>query len=158
ISELWAAIVERTRAALASGALQPIATEQRVVEDAGVPFVVRSVSSLERKRLEARRLEGANEEGARNPLMPPEPPLTGGDLTPTHVGVLNKYPVVEHHLLVVTKAAAPQEAALDRDDFLAVARCLAELDGLVFYNGGREAGASQPHKHLQLVPLPLDRG
>jgi ATP adenylyltransferase len=123
-----------------------------------VPFVVRSVSSLERKRLEAKRLEGAKEEGARNPLMPPEPPLTVGDITPTHVGVLNKYPVVQHHLLIVTKVAAPQEAALDRDDFLAVARCLAEIDGLVFYNGGREAGASQPHKHLQLVPLPLDRG
>ena len=54
-----AAIVERTRAALAAGALQPIATEQSVVEDAGVRFVVRSVSSLERKRLEARRLEQA---------------------------------------------------------------------------------------------------
>ena len=90
--------------------------------------------------------------------MPPEPPLTVGDITPTHVGVLNKYPVVDHHLLIVTKAPAPQEAALDRDDFLAVARCLAEIDGLVFYNGGREAGASQPHKHLQLVPLPFDRG
>ena len=49
ISELWAAIVERTRTALAAGALQPIATEQGVVEDAGVPFVVRSVSSLERQ-------------------------------------------------------------------------------------------------------------
>ena len=38
-----------TAAALASGALQPIATEQEVVEDQGVPFIVRSVSSLARK-------------------------------------------------------------------------------------------------------------
>ena len=150
--------MERTRAALAGGALQPIATEQSVVEDAGVPFVVRSVSSLERKRLEDRRLERTEDAAARNPLMPPEPPLTVGDLTPTHVGVLNKFPVVQHHLLIVAKSPLPQEAALDRDDFLAVARCLAEVDGLAFYNGGREAGASQPHRHLQLVPLPLDRG
>ena len=121
-------------------------------------FVVRSVSSLERKRLEARGLAAAEDGRGRNPLMPPEPPLTVGDVTPTHVGVLNKYPVVERHLLVVTKAPVPQEVALDRDDFLAVARCLAEIDGLAFYNGGREAGASQPHKHLQLVPLPLNRG
>ena len=90
--------------------------------------------------------------------MPPEPVLTVGDITPTHVGVLNKFPVVEHHLLVVTKQFVPQEAALDRDDFAAVARCLEAVDGLVFYNGGRAAGASQPHKHLQLVPLPLDDG
>jgi ATP adenylyltransferase len=123
-----------------------------------VPFVVRSVSSLERKRLEARRVAKAGEGRARNPLMPPEPPLTVGDLTPTHVGVLNKYPVVGHHLLLVTKAPIPQEAALERDDFAAIARCLAEVDGLAFYNGGREAGASQAHKHLQLVPLPLGAG
>ncbi len=90
--------------------------------------------------------------------MPPEPALTVGDITPTHVGVLNKFPVVDHHLLVVTKHFVPQEAALDRDDFAAVASCLAAVDGLVFYNAGRAAGASQPHKHLQLVRLPLDDG
>jgi sulfate adenylyltransferase (ADP) / ATP adenylyltransferase len=103
-------------------------------------------------------VEQAGDDRERNPLMPPEPALTVGDITPTHVGVLNKFPVVEHHLLVVTKQFVPQEAALDRDDFAAVARCLAAVDGLVFYNGGRAAGASQPHKHLQLVPLPLDDG
>jgi ATP adenylyltransferase len=151
-------VLERERAALAAGALQPIATEETTIEDAGVRFVVRSVSSLERKRLEARRLERAQDEAPRNPLMPPEPPLAVGDVTSTHVGVLNKFPVVAHHLLLVTKAAVPQQAALDGDDFRAIARCLAEVDGLVFYNGGREAGASQPHKHLQLVPLPLGAG
>jgi ATP adenylyltransferase len=31
--------------------------------------------------------------------------------------------------------------------------CLAEFNGLVFYNGGKLAGASQPHKHLQIVPF-----
>jgi ATP adenylyltransferase len=151
-------VLERERAALAAGALQPIATEEATIEDVGVPFVVRSVSSLERKRLEAQRAERAREERPRNPLMPPEAPLTVGDVTPTHVGVLNKYPVVAHHLLLVTKAAVPQEAALDGDDFRALARCLAAVDGLAFYNGGRDAGASQPHKHLQLVPLPLGAG
>lgn len=30
-----------------------------------------------------------------------------------------------------------------------------EYQGLGFYNGGEEAGASQSHKHLQFVPLPL---
>ena len=33
-----------------------------------------------------------------------------------------------------------------------------EIDGLGFYNGGTMAGASQAHKHLQLVPLPLMHG
>ena len=29
---------------------------------------------------------------------------------------------------------------------------LAEVEGLAFFNGGTVAGASQPHKHLQVVP------
>ena len=33
--------------------------------------------------------------------------------------------------------------------------CLAEFEGLAFYNSGKAAGASQHHKHLQLVPLPF---
>jgi ATP adenylyltransferase len=33
---------------------------------------------------------------------------------------------------------------------------MGEIDGLAFYNAGQAAGASEPHKHLQLVPLPLD--
>ena len=32
-----------------------------------------------------------------------------------------------------------------------------EFESLGFYNAGRQAGASQPHKHLQIVPLPLER-
>ena len=115
-----------------------------------MPFLVRSVSSLERKRLEARQLEGAKGRAARNPLMPPGR-RSRRRLTPTHVGVLNKYPVVEHHLLIVTKAAVPQEAALDRDDFLAVAALPGGDRRARVCNGGREAGASQAHKHLQLV-------
>jgi ATP adenylyltransferase len=41
---------------------------------------------------------------------------------------------------------------LNLQDFIALWACLVEYDGLAFYNGGKEAGASQPHKHLQLVP------
>jgi ATP adenylyltransferase len=161
---LWTAILEREREALASGALRPIATEESIVEDAGVRFIVRTVSSLEQKDQEPPRrapLGAPLDRGAkqkRNPFLPPDPALTVGEISPTHVAVLNKYPVVEHHLLVVTKRFIPQEEALDHDDFAAVATCLGEIDGLAFYNAGREAGASQPHKHLQLVPLPLGAG
>ena len=117
-------------------------------------FIVRSVSSLAQKDTQSRRADPVGAE-PRNPFLPPDAELTIGEITPTHVGVLNKYPVVAHHLLVVTKQFVPQETLLDRDDFVALAACLEELDGLAFYNAGRAAGASQPHKHLQLVPLPL---
>ncbi len=154
---LWTALLEREREALASGALRPIATEESVLEDAGVRFILRRVSSLERKA-QAGSLAKAPAGDRGNPFLPPDPALTVGEISPTHVAVLNKHPVIEHHLLVVTKRFVAQEEALDYDDFAAVATCLGETDGLAFYNAGRDAGASQPHKHLQLAPLPLGAG
>jgi ATP adenylyltransferase len=44
---------------------------------------------------------------------------------------------------------------LDEADFTALSLGMADHTGLGFYNGGAVAGASQPHKHLQWVPLPL---
>ncbi|NIR61952.1 MAG: phosphorylase, partial [Gammaproteobacteria bacterium] len=58
----------------------------------------------------------------------------------------------------ITRAARPQTELLDASDFEASLLALAGSDGLVFYNGGAEAGASQAHKHLQHVPLPLAPG
>ena len=40
-------------------------------------------------------------------------------------------------------------------DLEAVCQCMGEFDSLAFYNGGAVAGASEPHRHLQVVPLPL---
>jgi ATP adenylyltransferase len=128
---------------------------ETALEDGDVRFVVRSVSSLARKRA-----AGAlpKDTARQNPFAPPDAELVVGDITPTHFGVLNKYPVVDHHLLVVTHDFVDQAMLLDASDFAALAACLREVDGLGFYNGGREAGASQPHRHLQLVPLPLGGG
>jgi sulfate adenylyltransferase (ADP) / ATP adenylyltransferase len=55
----------------------------------------------------------------------------------------------------VTRAYVEQETPLDAADFEALARCLAGPPVLGFYNGGAAAGASQRHKHLQVVRLPL---
>jgi ATP adenylyltransferase len=67
--------------------------------------------------------------------------------------LLNKYPVVANHLLLVTRRFAPQEELLDASDFAALATLIAALGGLGFYNAGRIAGASQARKHLQLAPV-----
>jgi ATP adenylyltransferase len=154
---LQQALVRTTERALASGALMPIRTDQVFVEQAGVRFLVRSVSSLARKQAQ-RRLRGASARGPVNPFLPPEPELTVGAVSETHLAVLNKFKVLDGHLLLVTRAFEHQETLLGAEDFQALWRCLAELDGLAFYNGGEVAGASQIHKHLQLVPLPLIEG
>ncbi|MES9885225.1 MAG: Ap4A phosphorylase II [Candidatus Sedimenticola sp. 20ELBAFRAG] len=149
---LWQRITETSRSAIACGALQPIETEQVIIEQNGIRFQARWVSSLKRKIQPKRE----NSPKPDNPFLPPEPELTVGEISHTHLGVLNKFNVIENHLLIITKAFAPQETLLDENDFDALCRCLPEFPSLSFYNGGPEAGASQRHKHLQLVPLPLN--
>ncbi|RDU98613.1 ATP adenylyltransferase family protein [Trinickia dinghuensis] len=148
---LWPAIVARTAHALACGALRPIETVQTTLDDGGIRFVVRQVSSLAAKPVQ----DSPVRQSVADPFLPHDPDLFVADVSPTHFALLNKFNVIDHHLLVVTRAFEPQEALLDLDDFTALFACLAQFDGLGFYNGGREAGASQAHKHLQIVPLSL---
>jgi ATP adenylyltransferase len=160
---LLSALARQTAHALDCGALRPIETEQTTIDDAGVRFLVRKVSSLLRKAQARSTTASANggtaqANGARppfNPFLPHDPDLFVTDVSDTHIALLNKFNVIDHHLLIVTRRFVPQEALLDLDDFEAWLACLSQIDGLGFYNGGAAAGASQPHKHLQLVPLPL---
>jgi ATP adenylyltransferase len=142
---------DATREAARAGALETIATEAVVVEEDGIPFVVRHVSSLVRKE-RARRVAAQ-----ADPFLPPEPVLTLGAVPPRHVAVLNKFNVLPRHVLLVTDEFRHQEELVDEDDLRALWWALGELPSLGFYNGGVVAGASQAHKHLQLVPLPLGR-
>jgi ATP adenylyltransferase len=142
--------------ALAAGALLPIPTGCEFVEDGGVRFFVRVLTSLARKDEErkAQRRETAAGKPA-NPFLPYDQRLFVADVSETHVAILNKFNVVDRHLLIVTRRFEEQRSLLTPRDFEAWWRCLGEYESLGFYNGGVEAGASQPHKHLQLVPLPL---
>jgi ATP adenylyltransferase len=87
-----------------------------------------------------------------NPFLPPEPQLTVGAIGAGHLVVLNKFPAIERHLLIVTRAYEAQTAPLSAADFAVLATVVGCHGGLGFYNGGIEAGASQAHKHLQWVP------
>jgi ATP adenylyltransferase len=146
--------IEKTSAnALAAGALLPIPTNYEFVEDGGVRFFVRILSTLARKDEERKKRE--KESGRTTPFLPYEKNLFVANITESHVAVLNKFNVLEHHLLIITREFEYQEDLLTKGDFEALGACLDEYDGLGFYNGGQAAGASQSHKHLQLVPLPL---
>ena len=130
-----------SKAAAASGALVPTGTRVRRVDDGGLHFAVRITENIARK-------EKAVQDSASDtdPFAPPyEPALYVGAISATHVVLLNKYPVLPDHLLLVTRAERPQTELPDRTDFEASLRALAGSDGLVFYNGGEDAGASQPH-------------
>ena len=138
-----------TRHALATGALRPIEADTELLEDAGVRFIVRAVSSLARKH------EAPRGPAPADPLGDYEPDLFVRELGPSHYLLLNKFNLLPGHVLLVTRRFERQERLLTVEDFEVLAACLRGIDGLGFYNAGVEAGASQPRKHLQLVPLPL---
>jgi len=146
-----------TAQARASGALLSIPTDCWILQDGPVPFLLRVSANLARKEV-ADRAAGVRSALAKkpdNPFLPYERELFVDHLSPTHLALLNKFNVVDHHLLVVTRAYESQTAPLNPRDFEAMWAILHEIDGLFFYNGGKQAGASQHHKHLQLVPLPM---
>lgn len=149
-------IDEVSEHALASGALLPISTASEYVEDNGVRFVVRILSNLVRK--DEDRLKRAQQKKG-NPFLPYEKDLFVTDLSPTHLALLNKFNVMQRHLLIVTREFEEQDNLLTPSDFEALWICMEEYDAIGFYNGGEAAGASQTHKHLQIIPLPLaDQG
>ncbi len=150
---LWNAAADRSVRALKTGALQPVATESECLEDGGIPFVVRA-----RTKLPQEHERGGLRRDGSNPFLPYDEDLFVAEISPTHVCLLNKFNVLSHHLLLVTRVAEPQGCELTDADFAALATCMAEFDSCGFYNGGAIAGASQSHKHLQLVPVPLAAG
>jgi ATP adenylyltransferase len=155
-NSLFQTVRERSAQAERVGALRSIPTSFELVEDGetGIAFVVRMVDHLGRKR------EAASEQQRTgvNPFLPYNRELFVADVSETHLCLLNKYNVLDHHLLIVTRSFEEQQSLLTLEDFEALWLCMAEREGLGFYNAGAEAGASQPHKHLQLVSVPIGVG
>ncbi len=153
---LFEAVRERSASAERGGALRSIPTSFEVVrdEETGIDFTVRFVEHLAQKR------EAAEEQqrSGKNPFLPYNRELFVADLSETHLCLLNKYNVLEHHLLIVTRRFEEQQSLLTLPDFEALWLCMTEGESLGFYNAGAEAGASQPHKHLQLVSVPVGVG
>jgi sulfate adenylyltransferase (ADP) / ATP adenylyltransferase len=150
---LWTKTIEQTRHAIERGALESIATEPYFIQDQGINFLVRVLTNLARK--DAAQTQPSASGQTFNPFLPYEQDLFVADISPTHLCLLNKYNVALHHLLLITRDFQEQESPLTLEDFSALWACMAEFESLAFYNAGKLAGASQRHKHLQLVPFPL---
>jgi ATP adenylyltransferase len=144
----WRAALAVSDGARACGALVPLATE--VLPLPGIaPFVLRRLTSRPPRHL---RPEGPKP----NPFLPWDAPLQVEILGSGHVLLLNKYPVQTAHLLVISQDWKPQSGWIDTSDWLAVATVATDTGGLWFFNSGATAGASQPHRHLQLLPRQAD--
>jgi len=131
-------------AALELGALVPLDTRVEPLAN-GEPFMLRDLLSTPPRHLQP--------EGPRpNPFLPWDQPLEVARLHSGHVLLLNKYPVQANHLLVITQSWKPQAGWLEAADWQAVQAVSGDIGGLWFFNSEARAGASQPHRHLQILP------
>ena len=108
-----------------------------------------------------------------NPFLKHEPELTvlGNIMDNEYKLVLNKYPIVDEHLLLVTQKQIPQSSLLTPNDLNAAYVLLKTLQQefeeddeddddvpksryAFFYNFGPNSGFSIDHKHLQCIKLP----
>ncbi len=130
--------------ALEQGALCPMPT---------VPLNLPKAEGAEVRRLLWRRTRGSTGHRTQaNPFLPPDQRLVLRTWGPAHTILLNKYPIRSGHLLLITNGEQPQSGWLGLQDWQAAAALLERQDGLLFFNSGPVAGASQPHRHLQLLP------
>jgi len=152
---LWDKITATTINALEKKSLQPILTNYEIVKDKNLDFVVRILDSLQRKETAKKKQKKYQSLTNYNPFLPYEDDLYVADLDDTHLCILNKYNVVKNHVLIITRDFQPQENLLNLKDLESLWLVLKEVQGLGFYNAGALAGASQPHKHLQVIPFPF---
>jgi len=148
MSDLFAQVQKSTAHAIAKGALLPLQSESELVETDGLPYSINHLSSLSLKDM----ANALQKSAGGNPFAPYDPDLFVADLSDTHVLLLNKFPIVDHHVMAISREFVPQSRALDSADFKALAQLLNGVDGLFMYNGGALAGASQPHRHVHMMP------
>ncbi|CAR29061.1 ZYRO0F18216p [Zygosaccharomyces rouxii] len=157
-SNLSQLISEKYSSALKGGNLHFTDTTTKKTKDAksGMPYVLSYAPSLLKK-------PERGDQPERNPFEDPEPELTvlGEVADGDYRLVLNKFPIVAEHSLLVTKEFQDQKSPLSPKELYMSYQLLDTLDDedegkrhMVFYNSGPSSGSSQDHKHLQVLPLP----
>ena len=136
----------------------PTAGLQRCSANADLQYHIRFCPSLLRKP------GPAHSAGKPNPFLPPQKGLLVAS-APGYNLVLNRFPVIGQHFLLCTADFQPQAQPLRACDLAAVHAVLNAWPGpeggehergrlYGFFNSGEHSGASQPHRHIQFLPLP----
>ena len=171
IVNLPALVRDKFDAARKSGALTFYETQVSVLRCHGIPVMFQCklpLSDANTAQFQVRYSPAlANKPKSNKPRDPNEKPFDPFADPPadlfitrlsTHFLVLNKFPVTPYHFILATKEFKEQTHMLEEDDIEAARACLKgyreageELFG--FYNSGEHSGASQPHRHLQFLPV-----
>jgi len=148
----WSQAQQVATSALLQGDLLPISTKPQLIRENGIDYFVHLKSANSQMKF-------APKPKGFNPFLPYEQAMFVANAGVEHVCLLNKFPVLSPHLLICSNDFIAQTAPLSRADFNAWLLGLDQPQALGFYNGGKTAGASQPHRHMQLVitDLPIEQ-
>ncbi|KAF3931568.1 hypothetical protein ABW19_dt0208745 [Dactylella cylindrospora] len=163
------------RRALRAGALTFSETEVHNIAYNGINYQIRYAPNLLKKPISSSQPQNPEHQAPNpiaksNPFLPPSPALYITAIPRNHYLVLNKFPVIPGHFILATNEFEKQSCPLSVGDMEGVLSVLRgwgsdNIDGELleeskeyrclygFFNSGRESGASQPHRHLQFVPL-----
>lgn len=143
-AHLWQTAETQTEKVLASGDMIPVVTDPVSSTEYSYPgrLWMLSKSGIKQKRAVP---------ACHNPFLPYEKSMFVSDVGSEHVCLLNKFPVLRPHLLICSNAFVDQRSPLTKADFQAWWAGILDSSVMGFYNSGPEAGASQAHRHMQLV-------
>ncbi|PLB34382.1 putative bis(5'-nucleosyl)-tetraphosphatase [Aspergillus candidus] len=147
-------------------------THLTTVYAAGIPCQLRYCPALAKKPSGTPKPDQGRTGPKPDPFHDPSPELLVAQIPPSHLLVLNKFPVIPNHFILATKAWKSQTDILEKDDLEAAYACIKAWDPsdnnnnspagaapaprprlFAFFNSGDESGASQPHRHLQFLPV-----
>eukprot|EP01083_Nonionella_stella_P240792 841439_1 len=133
-----------------SGYLISFDSQQQYIKMNNISFPVRLATNLTKK-------PASNPSHSKKEFKDPFlPPFDQGqhvvDINYEYRILLNKYNVVPHHILIVSTQFVKQSLPLTGTDFDITYKVIQSMNGLCYFNSGPLSGASQPHKHLQIIP------
>ena len=145
LEKYWKKALEQTRLSIDDESLYPLKTDI-ITSDLyeKEDFIIRK---LDTSKFNKNKLYGPKQ----NPFSPWEKILEIDKIGDYHQLILNKYPVQKGHILLITNSWKPQNGWLDINDWAAIQQVNKDTSGLWFFNSSPIAGASQPHRHFQLL-------
>ncbi len=141
----WVKALDQTHLSIINNGLFPLKTTVVTREYYNEnDFIIRE---LDTSRFKKKNSYGPNQ----NPFNPWDKILEVDKIGTNHQLILNKYPVQKGHILLITNTWRPQDGWLDINDWIAIQMVNEDTSGLWFFNSSPIAGASQPHRHFQLL-------
>ncbi|KAB8295750.1 hypothetical protein EYC80_008575 [Monilinia laxa] len=152
---LPALVREKFKAAKAAGDITYFQTQLAILHCNSLPFQLRYSPALAHKPKSGKPKD--TNQKPFNPFLNPLKSLLIAEVD-SHNLVLNKFPVIPDHFILATKEFKEQTHLLEEADLGVAYECLKsyrvegeELFG--FFNSGDHSGASQPHRHIQFLPV-----